>query len=184
MKGDAVRQAGGAAALQLRPVAVRSATASIAPAVSGGPLPRRLIAVPDLPPQGLPDDGRMPLVTLDRLPGRVGPGGDTELLVMVSNPGTGDLPGAWLGLVLPRGARVSSVTPPAGTIAITERFGRHDVVRARLGGLTPGSCVGLDVAITAPNRCGAHQVTAFVTPCAEAEFTLTCEHTLEVDRPA
>jgi hypothetical protein len=184
-----VRQAGRAASPQLTPVAVGNATAPTAPAVSGGPRPRHLVAVPDLPPrdvppQDAPGGGRLPLVTLDRLPGRLGPGGDTELLVMAANPGTGILPESWLGLVLPPGARVSSVTPPAGTVAVTERVGPYEVVRARLGELAPGACVGLDVSITVPGRCGPHRVSAFVTPRTEPEFTLTCDHVLQVDRTA
>jgi hypothetical protein len=179
-----VRQAGRAPSPQLTPMAVGNATASTAPAVSGGPLPRHLVAVPDLPPQDVPGGGRWPLVTLDRLPGRLGPGGDTELLVMAANPGTGNLPESWLRLVLPPGARVSSVTPPAGTVAVTERVGPYEVVRARLGELAPGACVGLDVSLTVPGRCGPHRVSAFVTPCTEPELTLTCDHVLQVDRTA
>ena len=177
---------------RLARVAVTTARGpSTPPAVGRGPALPRLVALPTPGPQStdptpgeIPEDPRLPLVTLNALPGSVRPGQRTEVLVMAANLRDGVLPEAWLGVVLPVGAELASVTPPAGTVAVTERSGGREVVRTRLAGLAPGSCVGLDVGVTVPGGDGPHRVTAFVTPCEAAEFTLTCEHVLEVDRSA
>lgn len=170
-----------------------------APVVRTGPVPRTLTAVPDLEPG--PDDGArpgggpawrpdtigtghdvdgLPVVVLEALPGLVGPGGSTEFLVMAANPGPEPLPGSWLGLLLPPGVEVSSVTPPAGTVAVTTRSGDGEVVRARLPELVPGACVGLAVDVSLPEEPGPYQLVAFLTPCDCAELSLTCEHVIEV----
>jgi hypothetical protein len=153
------------------------------PTVQSGCLPRSLVAVPDLVEDGVPDVSRTPLITLEVLPAAVGPGEPAEVLVMATNPRPDTLPEAWLGLVIQPGIEVSSVTSPAGTVAVTERSGAGAVVRARLSALVPGSCVGLEVSVLLPGD-GPYRITAFVTPCDRAEFSLTLNHLLTTATPS
>jgi hypothetical protein len=123
-------------------------------------------------------------IALEALPGRVGPGGTTEFLVMVANSGPCPLGRVRLGLVVPPGVEVSSVTPPAGAVAVAEHGEPGDIVRTRLPGLAPWSCVGLAVGIRLPDEprrdsAGPYRVVAFVDS-GTTEGSLTCEHLLEV----
>lgn len=165
-----------------------------APVVRTGPLtlPRTLAVVAEPWPEATTVSGPVAyrehgpvMIVLEALPGRVGPGGSTEFLVMIANAGPWPLSGVQVGLVLPPGVEVSSVTPPSGTLALTGRSGAAGVVRARLPRLNPGACVGLEVAIQLPDDpppdlSGPYRVIAFVTPGRSADVSLTCEHLLEV----
>lgn len=128
---------------------------------------------------GLAEFDDLPVVTVDVTPGWTAPGGITDVLATASNLNDVTLPGLWLGLVLPPGAGVRGIFPPSRTIAVSRQVGRRTVIRCRLGELTAGSCVGLDVTLTVP-RTGASppQVTAFVTVATRAVVSLTARQPL------
>ncbi|HET9658405.1 MAG TPA: hypothetical protein VFP72_23840 [Kineosporiaceae bacterium] len=139
------------------------------------------VPVPDRTVTGPADIGPLPVVMVDSLPAANGE--PAELLVMAANPHRDRLSDLCIGVALPPGVRVTSVTPPAGAEVLTERVDSRQVVRCRLRELEPNACVGLDVSVSLPRRRPTHVVTAFVTLDENPGFSLTCRHEVQVDSP-
>jgi hypothetical protein len=157
----------------------------VAYAIVGDALMRNLHLVPprqrihpdhDCAWDQLPDDACT--VSVQALPGLVIPGDEVDLLAVLCTDH--HLRDVTLGLVLPIGGRVSSVTPPRGAVVDTVESQHRPVVMCRIPFLPAFHASGVNVTLLAPVRTGRLMVTAFAVPRDGAGPSRTAACTISV----
>jgi hypothetical protein len=103
-----------------------------------------------------------PAVSLEALPGLALPGDEVDLLAVLA--AAFPIRDVTLGVVLPAGGEVVSVTPPRGCRAEVWIGNGRPVVTCDVPFLAAGHACGMEVTMLAPTDTGRLMVTAFATP--------------------